>query len=111
MSLMTKLRLWLFKNNEINNCLTVKGRRYLVEKAGFFYCDKTEKVINTITIITREKIRYTITFYLDYKLTLKELEKRAATYLELIKSDNKKFIRECKITLNNDEVLSIETKF
>ncbi|XZM35424.1 hypothetical protein ACSXAY_18595 (plasmid) [Clostridium perfringens] len=62
MSLKTRLRFWLFKN-KINNCLTIKGRRYLVEKAEFFYCDKTEKVINTITIITKEKIRYTITFF------------------------------------------------
>lgn len=110
MSLITRLKFWLFKN-EINNCLIIRGKRYLIEKIDFFYCDRTGKIINTITIITKEKIRYTITFYLDYKLTSKELEKRAITYLDLIKTDNKKFIRECKITLNNDEVLSVETKF
>lgn len=110
MSLIARLKFWLFKN-EINNCLIIRGKRYLVERVGFFYCDRTGKIINTITIITKERIRYTITFNLDYKLTLKDLESRAVKYLELIKIDNKKFVRECKIILNNNEVLSIETKF
>lgn len=105
-----RLRLWCLKN-KISNLSIIRGNKYLVERVGFFYCDKTEKIINTITIITKERIRYTITFNLDYKLTLKDLESRAVKYLELIKIDNKKFVRECKIILNNNEVLSIETKF
>lgn len=110
MSLIPRLRMWILKIKSINN-LMFKRNGYFLEKVNLLYCDRTGEVINSITIVTNEKIRYTITFYLDYKLTLKELEKKAVKYLDLIKNDNKKFLRECKIVINNNEVLSIETKF